>query len=149
GYEEGGSATTKNDGTYSIEFATPGTWAIEVDPEIRDYSTWETTHLGFLTTYSGNTVRYPDAKKYTIKNGSSRTVNIKVVAGATVKGKVVDEKGRALKNAWVTASNSTRAGYESVRTDSKGRYEIKGLATGPVDVSASSSEPDRFGSVQK
>lgn len=88
----------------------------------------------FLQTYVGNTVRSPDAKLVKVTSGKAVTANIKPVAGATVRGKVVDSKNRPVKGAHVSASNNTRAGYASATTDAKGNYELRGLATGKVTV---------------
>lgn len=88
----------------------------------------------FLETYAGGTVRSPDATLVKVASGKAVTANIKPVAGATVRGKVVDSKNRPVKGAYVSASNNTRAGFASATTDAKGNYELRGLATGKVTV---------------
>ena len=120
-------ATTDSAGRYSTQYVTPGTYTAAV------YA----YNSGYLTTYSGNTVRGPDAKTVTVKSGLTTTTNISLVRSATVTGKVVDSKGHALKGISVYASNTNRAGYAYATTDAKGAYVLKGLATGPVQVGAS------------
>jgi len=120
-------ATTDASGRYSTSYVTPGTYTAVV------YA----YNSGYLTTYSGNTVRGPDAKTVTVKSGLTTTTNISLVRGATVTGKVVDSKGHALKGISIYASNTNRAGYAYATTDAKGAYVLKGLATGPVQVGAS------------
>jgi hypothetical protein len=89
----------------------------------------------FLTTFLGNTVREPDAKVITVEPGESATnVNIAAKAGATVKGKVTDSKGRPIKGRAVRAQNLTRYGWGEAVTDANGAYVIHGMATGKVQV---------------
>jgi len=143
----GGSATTDASGVYTINWVNPGTYSVRVDNWT--YSSGKSVQLDFLATYSGNTVRGPDATTYKVEAGTKQTVNIKAVTGASVKGKVVDSKGKPVKGAWVSAANSTRYGYGYVETDAKGNYVVKGLASGRVDLSAgkSNKSSSSYGSV--
>lgn len=88
-----------------------------------------------LTTYSGGTVREPEAARTTVAEGGSASSSIALVASAVVTGKVVDKSGKAVKGAHVSLSNTNRAGSAYVTTDANGRYTASGLATGPVRVS--------------
>lgn len=126
-------ATTDATGTYTV-LAPPGSYAAGVYPDGND---------SWLATYSGSTVRKPDAKHVTLTDGGSATANIATVAGATVQGKVVDQHGKPVKGAYVGLSNTTRTGYGSATTDAAGHYVARGLATGSVDVYASAGA--RFG----
>lgn len=135
---EWGVGTTDASGSYTIGWLDPGTYTVYVSDSKFTADTF--TDLAFLQTYAGGTVRQPDAAKYTVTAGGTRTVDIKAIAGATVKGKVVDSKNRPVKGVTVSGYNTTRAGNASTTTDSKGRYVLKGLATGKVEVSASTAK---------
>ena len=149
-YSSGGYGETDSAGVYTIKWADPGTWVVRVDNYDFDPVTYDRIDYEFLTTYSGNTVREPDATKVNVTAGGSTSVDVKVQAGATITGKVVDAKGKAVAGVDVTGSNSTRSGYSSATTDSQGRYVLRGLATGPVEVSARTvTGADRYGGVSK
>lgn len=124
----GGWARTKADGTYVATGLKAGKYTVR-------YYGYDSNNL---STYYGNTVREPDAKVLTVTAGKTTSgVNIAVKVGATVTGKVVDSKGKALSGVWVSVSNTTRAGYSNAKTNSKGVYTAKGLASGKVIVWAS------------
>jgi len=127
-YEYGGGAQTDSSGAFSTDDVVAGTWVAEAYGD------------NILTTYSGNTVRRPDAKKFTVAAGKTTTWNISAVAAATVTGRVLDAHGHALKGLTVIAWNTTRAGSGQTTTDSKGRYVARGLATGPVKVAVATSD---------
>jgi len=101
----------------------PGSYAASVDAP---------SGTTALTTYSGNTVREPDAARTTVTDGGSASSSIALVASAVVTGKVVDKNGKAAKGVHVSLSNTNRAGSAYVTTDANGRYTASGLATGPV-----------------
>lgn len=140
----GGFGETDATGTYTMDWATPGTWVPRVSNYSYDVDSGRSVTADYLETYSGNTVREPDAAKVTVTSGGTVKVDVKVVAGATVKGKVVDAKGKPVKGASVSVSNSNRAGYGYAETDSNGSYQITGLATGPVQVWASTGSGSSF-----
>src|SRR5690554_4122922 len=134
-FEPNGSsfyATTDATGTYTTSWLEPGTFVAVVENWYFDGETYGNRE--FLTTYSGNTVREPDASTMTVGDGETKTVNIALVSGATVKGKVVNAKGKPVAGATVSVSNQTRSGYSYVTTDAKGTYVAHGLATGKVAV---------------
>ena len=135
--EWGSSATTDATGSYTMAWVDPGTYIVSVANDV--YTDGKMSRFDFLQTFAGGTVRAPEAKKFTVAAGSSVTANINAIAGAVVKGKVVDAKGRPAKGVSVYASNTTRAGWGDATTDSKGNYRISGLATGKVSVSAYSA----------
>lgn len=132
-YSWGGGATTDASGRYTIT-ATPGTGVVWV----------ETSSSKFLATYSGNTVRFPDAKKVSVTAGGSQTVDVKVTASATITGKVVDAKGKPVKGVHVWGENVQRSGRGHARTNAQGRYVLRGLATGPVEVIASKGTGQKY-----
>jgi len=118
------AANTSRSGTYA-EFVDPGTIAPVVDGD------WAT----YFTTYYGNTVRKQDARRIKLAHGQRIDhVDIALVGSATVTGTVVDSKGHAAKYADVTAQNLDRTGSAKALTDSKGRYTLRGLASGKVQV---------------
>ncbi|WP_138067664.1 carboxypeptidase-like regulatory domain-containing protein [Cellulomonas rhizosphaerae] len=126
GASDGQTAYGQTDatGTYAATYVTPGTYVAQV------YA----YNANYLTTYSGNTVREPDAKPITVTSGATAAANISVVASAVVTGKVVDAKGRAVKGVSVAGTNLSRAGYANAQTDATGHYVLRGLATGTVQV---------------
>lgn len=145
----GGSAVTDASGAYSADWVEPGTYYVVVDNYGYDPVTLKSIDHPFLETYSGNTVREPDAKYYTVTAGSSLTVDVKLVAGATIKGKVVNSKGKPVAGATVSGSNTKRTGYASAQTDAQGRYELLGHATGPVSLYAYSADGKLNGEIPK
>lgn len=119
-----GSEQTDAAGAYRV-VVPPGSYASNV------YAPSDTTAL---TTYSGNTVREPDAARVTVTDGGATSSSIALVASAVVTGKVVDKHGAAAKGVHVSLTNTNRAGSAYVTTDASGRYTASGLATGPVTV---------------
>jgi len=122
-----GYATTSSTGAFTISVP-PGTYTAQ---------TYPATGASWLPTYAGNTVREPDSTPVKVTSGGATTVNIAAVAGASIQGKVVDKAGKAVKGVAVNATNTTRAGYGYATTDASGHYVLRGLATGPVQVSVS------------
>lgn len=102
----------------------------------------------YFTTYYGGTVRKPDAAKLVVKKGYSATANIALVSAAQVSGTVVDRSGRPLSHVEIHASNLDRAGAATAATDLYGRYTLRGLASGRVQIWAAddSGELPAFGS---
>lgn len=98
-------------------------WVLQLVDHDHDYPAF--------TTYGGNTSREPDAKKYAVAAGSTTTIDVEMVASATVEGKVVDEDGKPVAGASVSAWHLTRDGGERSETDAQGRYVIHGLGSGP------------------
>lgn len=96
---------------------------------------------GFLTTFAPSTVRFADAERFPVRPGTTTTIDIELVAAATVQGKVVDAKGRPVAGASVSATNAKRAGSGGAETDENGDYVVSGLASGPVDISVTVWSP--------
>ncbi|MDM7832342.1 carboxypeptidase regulatory-like domain-containing protein [Cellulomonas edaphi] len=88
----------------------------------------------YLVSYSGSTVRLPEAKLLRTTSGAHLSANIALVAAAKVTGTVVDSSGIPRSNVHVGASTSGRAGGGEATTDAEGRYTIGGLPTGTVTV---------------
>ncbi|MEN0129063.1 MAG: carboxypeptidase regulatory-like domain-containing protein [Brevundimonas sp.] len=119
-------AVKVTNGTYSAFPLPVGSYRVRLVADQND---------AFLTTFLGNTVREPDAKVTTVDPGERVTnANIAAKAGATVKGKVTDSRGKPLKGRAVRAQNLTRYGSGEAVTDAKGAYVIRGLASGKVQV---------------
>lgn len=129
----GMGALTDATGTYTITDVPPGDYAARVDNYLID----QDAEFDFLTTYSGDTVRMPDAVTHPVASGASTTIDVNPVPGAAITGKVRGSDGAPVEGAWVRAVNADRAGFGMARTDALGRYVIKGLATGKVVVAAS------------
>lgn len=123
-----GSATmwTSSDGRFSggVE---PGSYSVRVTGE---------SERRYFTTYFGNTVRKPDAKKVTVPLGGDGVADVALVRSATIKGRVVGRDGRAAKGITVYAWNTDREGQVSATTNDDGRYTLRGLATGKVGIQA-------------
>lgn len=117
------------DGSFVLEDVPAGTWTVAV------------TAKGYQPAHVASIV---------VEEGAAKEgVEVKVTAGGSLKGRVTDAKsGRAVPNATVTheAAGSGPgfgrlmiggAGDEAeITTDADGRFEIEGLATGRVKVSA-------------
>ncbi|ROS31215.1 carboxypeptidase regulatory-like domain-containing protein [Cellulomonas sp. PhB150] len=123
---EYGYAQTDGSGRFTTDGVKPGSYTVVA----------QTYGTNYLPTYYGNTVRLPDAKVLTVKSGVTTSASIAVKVGAKITGKVVDSKGRPLKNVQVSASNLSRYGYTYAGTNSKGVYVLTGLPSGKVSVSA-------------
>lgn len=132
---QAGAVGTAPSGTYDA-VVTPGTYAPFVSGDD-----------GSFPTYLGNTVRKPDARRLVVGRGRTATADIAVVRSATVSGTVVDRKGRAAKYVEVWGANLDRAGEAHATTDSKGRFTLRGLATGQVriDVAGGTDARPAFG----
>jgi protocatechuate 3,4-dioxygenase beta subunit len=117
------------DGNFVLEDVPAGTWTVAVTAK-----GYQPAHVGSIA----------------VEEGATREgVEVKVTAGGSLKGRVSDAKsGRAVPNATVTheAAGSGPgfgrimvggAGDEAeITTDADGRFEVEGLATGRVKVSA-------------
>lgn len=132
--KRGPSVYTDATGQFTADFADPGTYFVQV----RSTHGWALDKVGFpfLTTYSGNTVREPEAQTYTVAAGATQRVDIATIPGARVRGKVVNAKGKGVRGVDVTATNVNRGGHDFAVTDAKGNYVMYGLAPGPVMVVA-------------
>nr|WP_225225048.1 carboxypeptidase regulatory-like domain-containing protein [Cellulomonas sp. JH27-2] len=121
-------------GSVASHSSPSGVWHEQVTPG-RSVTPYVAGGASTFTTYYGNTVRKPDAKKVTASLGRSVDhVDIAMVRSATISGTVVDRKGKPVRNKTVQAVNLGRAGTAKTKTDSKGRYTLGRLATGKVVV---------------
>jgi len=115
-------ATASSSGAYSTT-VDAGTSVLSVPSDGKRY----------FTTYAGNTVRKPDARKTSVPLGRSVAhVDIALVRSATISGTVVDRKGKPARHVTIEAVNLGRTGTAQATTDSKGRYTLRGLASGKV-----------------
>lgn len=125
-------------GSYLI-LAKAGTYTVQA-------YTYPTT--SWLTTFAGNTVREPDAKKVTVTAGKVATADIAVYTKVgKISGRVLDANGKAVKGASVSANAKNRAGYAYTTTDAKGSYTLVGLPADDYTVYASNSTYTATGSV--
>jgi hypothetical protein len=65
-----------------------------------------------------------------ISRGQVKTIGMKMYVGGTVSGRVKSAAGKPLKNATVAATNNKGVILGSTKTDSQGKYKLRGLATG-------------------
>ena len=102
---------------------------------INAYPTGSST--SWLSTYSGDTVRSPDAKTKKVVAGKDLTVNIKAYDKVgKISGKVTDSKGKPVKGASVSVRANNRAGSGWAETDKNGKYTITGLPADSYQVDA-------------
>lgn len=118
------STRTAGNGAWIITDRSPGRYVLKAD-------SWGTR---FLTTYSGDTVREPDARAVAVARGEAARVVVRTVAAAFLTGTVVDGDGRPVPGAFVHADNLDRYGSADAVTGTDGRYRLSGLATGAVRV---------------
>lgn len=130
------SAWTDDDGRYTFPNA-PSTAAWPADEwAVMAVEYGEDHQFPGLPTYSGDTARLGGATFYRFAPGTSTTIDIAMVAGATVTGRVLNAQGEPVKNTAVQVRHTTREGAGIVTTDSHGNYSVSGLGSGLVDISA-------------
>ena len=96
----------------------------------------------FLTTYYGDTVRAPDAKVLTVKDGDAKTVNIAAKPAGKITGYVVKPNGKPVKGVWVTAGARNRYGSAHATTNAKGKYTLWTLPSDTYDIAILSADAD-------
>lgn len=117
-------------GAYSL-VVPAGRYTVEVN------DSWASPTTTFLTTYSGSTVREVDARTISVASSSTATVNIAAYATiGSIKGTVVDAKGKPVSGASVAANGVNRTGWAYSTTDAKGSYTLTGLPAGRYSVYA-------------
>ncbi|AEI10545.1 carboxypeptidase-like regulatory domain-containing protein [Cellulomonas gilvus] len=118
------TATSAANGVWSMTGRSPGRYVVMVDGRER----------GYLTTYSGGTVRLPDAVPVRVRAGEAVRADVRTVAAATLVGRVLDDDGDPVARAYVHADNLGRFGSADAVTGSDGRFRLTGLATGRVRI---------------
>jgi hypothetical protein len=118
------TALTASNGAWVMTDRSPGRHVVKA-------ATWTSR---FLTTYSGDTVREPDARAVALEQGGARQVVIRTVAAAFLTGKVVDGHGRPVEGLYVRGVNLDRFGTANAVTRAEGGYLLAGLATGRVRI---------------
>jgi hypothetical protein len=118
------TALSASNGAWVITDRSPGRYVVKADSRGER----------FLTTYSGDTVREPDALAVAVAQGGAKRVVVRTVAAAFLTGRVVDGHDRPVEGLYVRAVNLDRYGTANARTRSDGRYLLSGLATGRVRV---------------
>lgn len=117
-----------------------GRFSVKVPPGKYHASAF-TYRFSAFRTFSGDVVRSAEAKRVKVRAGRTARLDLDMVPSATVKGKVVNAKGRPAKGVEVWAVNTKRAGeHHEIRTDSRGRFEAIHLARGKVQVFAQRGE---------
>jgi len=127
-----GGATVALPPVSSGKTGATGVYSTKVQPGSFTARVTTPTSRGYLTTYSGGTVREPDARSFSTKAGAATSLHVALVAAATITGKVVTSSGKPVSHVAVTAANVGRSGSATAQTDAKGRYTLHGLATGKV-----------------
>ena len=88
-------------------------------------------------TYAGGSLRQPDAKKIKVRPGKTAKARIKLAPAAAVTGRVVDTEGRPVAGVSVDAHHLNRSlEWQDTVTDSKGRYTLKRLPRGKIELGA-------------
>lgn len=116
------STLTASNGAWVMPDRSPGRYLVKADSR----------GDRFLTTYSGDTVREPDARAVVLEQGGAKHVGVRTVAAAFLTGKVVDGHGRPVEGLYVRAVNLDRFGTANAVTRAQGEYRLAGLATGRV-----------------
>lgn len=125
------TARTNNDGFFTFtkvpvrSSASSGEWILLVDG----------AKYGALATYFGDTVRRGDATRLSLNPGSTTSADVVLVAGAGVKGRVVDQDGRPLAGVSVSAAQEGEWLRPNDRTDAQGRYRHLGLSGSELELS--------------
>jgi len=130
----GASAKTNVSGVYEITGLTPGiNYVVSFAPA--DGSR-------VLGAYFGGGTTWESATRVSVASGTTTTgIDQKLVAGATISGRVLDESGHGLAGVLVNATNYTYyyqyqpyLGVEGFVTDANGYYSVYGLPTGSYRV---------------
>ena len=85
------------------------------------------------------------SKSVTVKKNKTAKVSMTRAAGTTISGKVTTYKGKALKGAWVRATDENGTSIYNVETDAKGKYTIPGVAKGKYVVSVNAPDTTKNG----
>jgi protocatechuate 3,4-dioxygenase beta subunit len=135
--------------------AADGTYSLTLPPGNGYYLSFTN---GFLAQFSPRTLDPAQARLYTVRSGRTTRVNERLLAPATVSGRLVDESGTPVAGARVQVDMINTLGTASTSTDMAGRYTISTLPPGPVTVAftapdgttqwayqkATSADADRF-----
>lgn len=128
-----GGVETDPDGKYTVGGLGAGQYLVRFDPFSREYA----------TQWFAGAAKRAQATSITLAGNGSATADATMFAGATLTGKVTDEKGEALAGASVTAETADHNMY-SVLSNVRGDYTFSGLDadTYTVHVKAPSSRLD-------
>ena len=134
-----GWGTTDAFGNYALRGLKPGSYKIEFDAP---------ASLNRISSYYNGKTR-ETADLVTVTDGQSkRDVNIGLLAGAIISGKVTaSDTGLPLKGVNVSAASTDGSIWESVSTDSLGRYTIGGLVSGTYTVRVDAPHNSKFASL--
>jgi len=134
------SVATDATGNYSATLA-PGSYTIRVlqgwDPVTGQQIPFPAGSVGGYVGPTGTLVaQQAAAKTYVVAAGTATVVNIQLMAGAVINGKLTDTNGVAYANASITAFDATGRGT-AVSTDATGNYLIT-VAPGTYTINVSS-----------
>ncbi len=123
----GAGATTRADGTYTLKGLPFGKYEI-VAPES---DRWGSNDGNWAQSYN-------DLVAVSVSSPNATGINLSLVQGGSITGRVYDDLGSPLANAdvWADYWDGGRAGETRTRTDENGNYTIKGLAEGQYRVTA-------------
>ncbi len=106
---------TDSNGSYTFLYRPPGTYTVTVSP------------------LSGSGLLSKQITGILVTEGKTTVLNIVLVLGGIITGKVTDESGNYVANVRVRADREG-GDYGSVYTDSSGNYTILGLLTGTYTI---------------
>jgi hypothetical protein len=133
-------AVELGDGRYRIGPLPPGPYSVDVEDAVNP----PFQALG------------PRGATIDVVDGSTTLAHVKLASTAVLEGTVVDEKGQAQANVWVSASHEADPTYQGLKrfrqppprviTDEEGAFRLEGLAA-DVPLTVEASEP--FGGMTK
>ncbi len=124
-----GSGSTDASGDYTIKGLASGAYKLTVLPQTNQVGPNASYKDGYYTSLNADHFTGAAASASTISVGPTRTsVNIKVAIGHSISGTITDTSGTPLADATVSADN---LGHRRIaKTDTSGKYTIKGLTGG-------------------
>ncbi|HEX5109108.1 MAG TPA: carboxypeptidase regulatory-like domain-containing protein [Vicinamibacterales bacterium] len=134
-------ATTDEQGQFDVRDLTPGEWTVTA------------SKAGFVSQQAGQTSPFEAATPVVLANGQRVTVDIQLMRGAAISGRITDEYGEPVARAGVRAMRARTAGGErqlvaagiADQTDDLGAFRVYGLPPGDYYVSAAlRSKSDAF-----
>ena len=124
----GNGSDTDFDGRYEISGLAPGTYFVKAEGERR----------GYMRVYYGGALGWNGATPVTVTRTSPATgIDFQLDTGTSITGRVVDaETGQPVAGAEVYAGPEDQGQMSWSRTDGEGRYVLRGLPTGVMELGA-------------
>jgi len=124
-------ATVGKDGRYRFTSLPPRQVQVSLAEDVNEY--------GFLKARNAQPKPWvlPAAKRVTLSDGAHRTLDLQLITGVLLEGKVVDKStGKPYAGARVRVSSAGAAiGYDYLLTDSEGRF-VDRVAPGHISIGA-------------